>query len=622
MKKFNRMIFVIVIMLSFSSCKPIAGLNEDRAINENEEQTGDDGTLRIWDSGSWEQLAALEGLSFFSIGLAWSPDGQQLTLVDGNGMVRILEIDSGEQLAVMDGHTENVYRVAWSPDGLQVALLADDGIIHILNVESGEQLAVLEGDTSWSVAWSPDGRQLATVESDGMVHFWDVESGEQLAVPEGLNDVTSVTWSPDGQKLATGGIWGNTACIWDAKSGEQLAALEESMIVVWSPDGQKLATSDNQTVGIWDAGSGEQLATLEGHSESVAWSLDGQKLATGGDDGMIGIWDTESGDQLAVLEGHTGWIMSVAWSPDGQQLATGSVDGTVRIWEIPGEIGAEPAVAHGEPLSAAEIERTAAEFEAIANVVEAYETGDVEAALANYTDDIVHNDSTFFVHLVGIDRVGSMVSSFMTQFSKIMQLHFAEMYIGSEDGITVVESWNFHVRAHKFTQDDPMVEVDLLETRDGRISYWTLFYDLDTLEAIKGGASTERLDEVRSLLASYSEAWSSGNPQMVASLYAGEAVREDSLFQERQEGPEAIMSFAESFFAWYPDAQWNLLLPFGEGHGTAPRTGGVYAINVSDPYGQTCEVQIAVLLNTSEDQIVQEALYYEPDSLISCGWAR
>ena len=82
------------------------------------------------------------------------------------------------------------------------------------------------------------------------------------------------------------------------------------------------------------------------------------------------------------------------------------------------------------------------------------------------------------------------------------------------------------------------------------------------------------------------------------------------------------MSFAESFFAWYPDAQWNLLLPFGEGHGTEPVTGGVYAVTVSDPRDRPCEVHIAVLLKTSEDQIVQEALYYEPDSIISCGWAR
>ena len=109
---------------------------------------------------------------------------------------------------------------------------------------------------------------------------------------------------------------------------------------------------------------------------------------------------------------------------------------------------------------------------------------------------------------------------------------------------------------------------------------------------------------------------------MVGGLYARDAVREDTIFQERQEGREAITSFAESFFAWYPGAQWNLLLPFGDGRGDAPVMGGVYAIRVSGPGDQPCEVHVAVLLKTSDDQIVHEALYYRADSLISCGWAR
>lgn len=40
------------------------------------------------------------------------------------------------------------------------------------------------------------------------------------------------------------------------------------------------------------------------------------------------------------------------------------------------------------------------------------------------------------------------------------------------------------------------------------------------------------------------------------------------------------------------------------------------------PSGERCEVHAAVLLKTSDDQIVHEALHYGADSLISCGWAR
>jgi ketosteroid isomerase-like protein len=282
----------------------------------------------------------------------------------------------------------------------------------------------------------------------------------------------------------------------------------------------------------------------------------------------------------------------------------------------------EGAVVPRELASAAEVESTAAAFEAVTNaVVKAWSSGDAEAVREIYTDDIVHHDTSFGAHIVGIDDVADMASGFMTAFNG-MKSRVADTYVGLEDSLDVWELWNIRLGFHEFTQDDPLVEVDLLETRGDRVSYWTLFYGLDTLDKVAGGATKERLDEAMSLLSSYESAWSSEKHQMVGDLYTRDAVREDTIFRERQEGRDAIISFAETFFAWYPGAQWSLLLPFGDGRGDAPVTGGVYAIKVSGPGDQPCEVHVAVLLKTIDDQIVHEALYYGADTLISCGWAR
>jgi ketosteroid isomerase-like protein len=282
--------------------------------------------------------------------------------------------------------------------------------------------------------------------------------------------------------------------------------------------------------------------------------------------------------------------------------------------------GVERAVAPREPAPAAEVERTAEAFEAVTSaVVEAWSSGDVDAVRELYTDDIEHHDTSFGAHIVGIVGVVSMASRFMAQYAG-MQSRVADRLIGSEDSLDVWELWNITLGGYEFTQDDPLVEVDLLETRGDRISYWTLFYGLDTLEKV--GWTGEPLDEARSLLSSYGSAWSSGDPRIVGDLYARDAVREDTIFGERAEGRGAISSFAESFFAWYPGAQWKLLLPFGERRLHASVAGGVFAITVSGPSGERCEVHAAVLLETSDDQIVHEALYYGADSLISCGWAR
>jgi ketosteroid isomerase-like protein len=144
---------------------------------------------------------------------------------------------------------------------------------------------------------------------------------------------------------------------------------------------------------------------------------------------------------------------------------------------------------------------------------------------------------------------------------------------------------------------------------------------LEATEKLKLGTK-KRFDEARSLLSSYQSAWSSGDSIRVAELYSNDAVRTDTLFHEKQEGQEAITSFAESFFAWYPDALWILLQSFGEWQGESPIIGGTFAVEVTDSANQTCEVLVAVLLQASEGKIAHESIYYEPDSLIKCGWAK
>jgi ketosteroid isomerase-like protein len=122
----------------------------------------------------------------------------------------------------------------------------------------------------------------------------------------------------------------------------------------------------------------------------------------------------------------------------------------------------------------------------------------------------------------------------------------------------------------------------------------------------------------------YASAWSSMDFEAVANMYAKDALRQDTLFSESQEESKAIKAFAESFFTWYPGAQWTPLVMFGEKgfHDKPQAIGSSYAIEVTDPTGEACEVMVVVLLHVFEGEIVQEDLYYDTDSLIQCGWAQ
>jgi hypothetical protein len=254
-----------------------------------------------------------------------------------------------------------------------------------------------------------------------------------------------------------------------------------------------------------------------------------------------------------------------------------------------------------ELASAAEVRRITSAFETITKGnAEAWDAYDFDAMKALYTDDIVFTEATFGDHIIGIDEVMAM-ARYMSVSVPDMRRRITNHYIGLEDSLCMYDYWGFMGS----TQDNLFLYVFQLKTRSNRISNWTLFEGLETAEKFRL-ASNERLAEAKSLLA----------------LYSGDAVRTDTLFREKQEGHDAITSFAKSFFAWYPGVKWNLQQSFGEWQGESPTIGGTYSVMVNDSANQPCEVHIAVLLQAPEGKITHESLYYEPDPLIKCGWAK
>ena len=268
-----------------------------------------------------------------------------------------------------------------------------------------------------------------------------------------------------------------------------------------------------------------------------------------------------------------------------------------------------------EPISAAEVKRIASEVETITNAkVEAWNSGDFEAIQALYTDDIVFTEVTMDVHIVGIDDFMEMARGFIQSFPTLRR-QVTNHFIGLEDSFATIDYWSFSLGGHPFTPSDPYLWVHLSQIRGDRYSSWTLFEGPEFIEKRADViVDKSRFDEARLLLSSYASAWSSGDANLVGKLYADSAIRKDTIFQESQQGSEAMSSFARSFFAWYPGARWTLLQTFGEWAGESPTIGGTYKVEVSDATNQPCEVLVAVLLKASEGKITNETLYYEPDS--------
>ncbi|MFN2148367.1 MAG: nuclear transport factor 2 family protein [Anaerolineales bacterium] len=274
-----------------------------------------------------------------------------------------------------------------------------------------------------------------------------------------------------------------------------------------------------------------------------------------------------------------------------------------------------------EPASAPAVRESGARCEKIAAAhAEFWTAHGIERFEGVYTQDIIHDDGGTL--LEGAEDVSSMAGTVFMIFPQ-MQVQTKSLYVADTECLGVFAYFPLKLGGYEFTADDPLIEIDLLRTRDERIAYWGLFESHDTQEKkFIDAEGFQQLEEDRSLLESYAEAWSTKDAQSVVDLYAGEAIREDLTFGERQSGREQIRIYGRAFFKRFPLINWDLRMPFSNDLSGVHVAGGTFTIQSEDKDAQTCTIEAAVLLWTSGEKIVKESVFYTANSLVACGWAQ
>jgi hypothetical protein len=209
----------------------------------------------------------------------------------------------------------------------------------------------------------------------------------------------------------------------------------------------------------------------------------------------------------------------------------------------------------------------------------AYEARDVGAVLALFADDVVHVDRTFGVEIRGRDAVGEMLRGFLATFSNTAFEERHPPYVGVDGFLTSVAMHPVRLRGRLFTAAAPLVEVDrYVLDEDGRVVTWQLFYTFATLRGF-ADLNPARLGGAEAIVAAY-----------VAALEAAQSGRSVTVLD----------TFADT--ARDPTVGARLILQ-------EPRAGGT-----------TCDVGLAVLLETTEGRVTRELRYVDVESLTACGW--
>jgi len=303
------------------------------------------GTVNVWDvsaTGPGRVMLTFPNQLTNPSDLGWqdivfSPDGKRLAAgLDNN--VMLWDMPSGHAISPISAGFA-VRAIAFSPDSRRLAVSGYFATVQTYDVASERLLGTIapSGSTE-GLAFSPDGRRLAVASHDGTT-VWDTGSGQLLlSLPARVSWVNSVAFSPDGARLATAGA-DRMARIWDAATGQQevLIPADLNVNLVFSPDGQVLITGGADGVArAWDANSGRPLYARVSPTQrvfGVAFSPNGRRLATANTDGTAKVWDTNLDQELITVAGAPSAVLSAAFSPDGQRLVTGGLDKRVRLWD-------------------------------------------------------------------------------------------------------------------------------------------------------------------------------------------------------------------------------------------------------------------------------------------------
>jgi WD40 repeat protein len=166
--------------------------------------TGEDGTLRLWDTGAARELGApirLDGGA--ASDAAVSPDGTKVAVAVYAGTIDVFDVRSRRRLARLRVDESFPTFAGFSRDGRLLLAGSEAGRVRLFSASglrpAGPAFLAQAGTVS-SVDVSRDGRTLVTSGADGQVRLWDAASrrpiGTPLPGPQHINAVAH--FAPDG----------------------------------------------------------------------------------------------------------------------------------------------------------------------------------------------------------------------------------------------------------------------------------------------------------------------------------------------------------------------------------------------------------------------------------------
>ena len=301
----------------------------------------DDGTARLFDAQSGQELQVFSGHTAQVNSIAFSADGKLILTCSADKTARLWDATTGKEVQTFSGHTDVVITAIFSLDGRHILTGSEDKTMRLWDIETGKELnqwfleepvSAISADGNYAVGYSED---------DNANHLWDIKTftkihsftytGQPLRYP--------IQFSPDGKYLLA--AYGKEIVLSDVLSGLEVQVFKGHTDAVYgvdlSSDGNyMISASADGTARLWDVQTGQELRRFSDHAgivESIGFSSDGQKMLTGGEEGTVFLWNIDAHPELPVFNGGND-MYGAAFSPDGKLMATNTIGNELRLWNV------------------------------------------------------------------------------------------------------------------------------------------------------------------------------------------------------------------------------------------------------------------------------------------------
>jgi WD40 repeat protein len=315
----------------------------------------DDGIVRLWDTGTGEQLQELVGHPLPVSALAFNGDSKQLASAGEDRTIRLWEVNRGVMLGSLFGHTDRVPGLAWHPDGVRLLSAGWDTTARVWDTTTFQPIILLNAHAGqvFAFALSDDGQRLACADSSNTVHLWDLNGYRLLGSlrDRAAGEVRCLAFAPDNRRLVFGGIE-RLIYVWD--TGRQHAEEDrlydpqrQRTVVALGDGGRRLYSASSGTIPrLWDTHTGQPLPTWPeagpicsfAVSPNGHWAVGSLAPPAPSQEGQtpLALWNAHSGERVAMADEERGPVTTLVFSPDSKLLATASYQSSnVWLWDLP-----------------------------------------------------------------------------------------------------------------------------------------------------------------------------------------------------------------------------------------------------------------------------------------------